>query len=154
MPGFGHPNKIDTSIYPVLRIIPPPCLMLSWRCHFEFFVGRFRLPFWSLWANFVEKGTKMMPFERPFSRLWGHFHEKCLKIWVCCKVRKAKIEKVKKTSFSASAFGVHFCQKPIERVTRNRLWDRSMFYCILGVPVIEKKVSGRCRMRVLHVIKG
>ena len=39
-------------------------------------------------------------------------------------------------------------------MTRNRLWNRSMFYCILGVPGIRKKVSGRCRMWVLHSNNG
>ena len=43
-----------------------------------------------------------------------------------------------------------FLKKRIKRVTLTRFWNRNTFYWILGVPVIEKRASGRCRMWVLH----
>ena len=124
--------------------------MLSWRCHFENFVGLFRRPFWSRWANFLKKGSKRVPFRHPFWRLWGHFGEKCLKMGVCCKVKKKGIGKVKTPTLWGCVFGVLFYKKHVKRVTRNRFWNRNTFYWILGVPVIEKKASGRCRMSDLH----
>ena len=156
--------------YPVLRIIPPPCLMLSWRCHFrilavlilaqgcfcsrlcslqirqlsgpcegtrifrsrraasrssEGFVGLFRRPFWSLWANFFKKGSKRVPFKRPFWSLWVHFLKKGPKREVRCKVGKKTIEKVKKCSFLGGVkyFSVKMCEK-----------------CVPGLPVQHDSV--------------
>ena len=43
-----------------------------------------------------------------------------------------------------------FLKKRIKRVTLTRFWNRNTFYWILGVPVVEKWTSGRCRMWVLH----
>ena len=66
------------------------------------------------------------------------------------QIDKTGQRKSENSYFFGGCFWGTFLKKRVKRVARNRFWNRNTFYWILGVPVVEKRTSGRCRMWVLH----